>query len=63
MKTEITSKSCDACSHWNSESTDTGECRRRAPQNIVFKINEEVSVKAQFPSTVKSDWCGDFEDK
>jgi hypothetical protein len=63
MKIETTSKACNVCAHWNSESAETGECRRHAPQNIVFKVNEQVSVKSQFPNTAKSDWCGDFESK
>ena len=63
MKNKTIIKSCDICAHWNSESAETGECRRHAPQNIVFKVNEEVSVKSQFPSTAKSDWCGDFDTK
>ena len=62
MQTETTTKNCAACSHWKA-SDEKGECRRHAPQTIVFEVNNEVSVESRFPSTSAQDWCGDFEGK
>jgi hypothetical protein len=56
-------KTCQACAFWKTTSADTGECRRHAPQNIVFEVNDEMSVQSRFPVTNGEDWCGDFEAK
>ena len=60
--TETSTKNCQACAYWKS-SSETGECRRHAPQNIVFEVNDKVSVESRFPTTEASDWCGDFTEK
>ena len=61
MSTETATKSCQACAYWNEGGSGEGECRRRAPQTIVFEVNDKVSVESRFPSTSATDWCGDFE--
>ena len=63
MDTQTITKNCQACAYWNGASSEKGECRRHAPQNIVFKVNEEVSVESRFPTTSASDWCGDYSAK
>ena len=63
MTTETATKSCQACAYWNAGDNGEGECRRRAPQTIVFEVNDQVSVESRFPTTSASDWCGDFEGK
>ncbi|MDQ8190036.1 hypothetical protein [Roseibacillus persicicus] len=60
--TETKAKTCQACAYWEA-SSDKGECRRHAPQNIVFEVNEKVSVESRFPITSASNWCGDFSEK
>ena len=60
--TQNTTKNCAACSHWKT-SSEGGECRRHAPQTIVFEIDQRVSVESRFPVTSANDWCGDFEGK
>jgi hypothetical protein len=53
---------CSACKHWsNQSSADKGECRRYAPQTLVFTIDNETKFESRFPVTKASDWCGEFE--
>lgn len=61
--TQTVTKTCQACAHWKTLSNEEGECRRHAPQNIVFEVDEKVSVESRFPKTAAADWCGDFEAK
>lgn len=59
----IASKTCQACAYWQASNQENGECRRSAPQTIVFEVNDQVSVESRFPATNASDWCGEFEAK
>ena len=53
---------CAACKHWNKiDSADKGECRRHAPQSLVFTIDSKTRFESRFPVTAANDWCGDFE--
>jgi hypothetical protein len=53
---------CSACKHWSNESSASqGECRRHAPQTLVFTIDAETKFESRFPITQASDWCGEFE--
>lgn len=63
MKTDIKSKTkaCAMCAHWNPTSKNKGECRRHAPQSVVFKVDGDVKFDSKFPMTAGSDWCGDFK--
>ena len=61
MDTATTTKACSACTHWNATDGATGECRRHAPQMVVFEVDDEVKFESKFPVTTSSDWCGDFE--
>lgn len=63
MKTEVKAKACGQCVHWNHTKGEKGECRRHAPQSVVFKVDGEVQFESRFPVTAKDDWCGDFEKK
>lgn len=58
--TKTVTKSCAACAHWNRVEGSEGECRVRAPQTIVFKVDEETQFETIFPVTSESDWCGEF---
>jgi hypothetical protein len=58
-----TTASCASCQYWNVQTSTEGECRRRAPQTIAFKIDENVKFESRFPVTEGSDWCGEFEAK
>lgn len=40
-----------------------GECRRHAPQSILFKVEAGVQYEAKFPVTKAEDWCGDYTAK
>ncbi len=63
MQTETKTNACQSCNFWKATSENNGECRRRAPQNIVFEVNDKVSVESRFPVTDGNDWCGEFEGK
>lgn len=53
---------CSSCKHWsNQASADKGECRRHAPQTLVFTIDAETKFESRFPVTKAADWCGEFE--
>lgn len=53
---------CSTCKHWNkTEDAGKGECRRHAPQSLVFTIDRKTRFESRFPVTAASDWCGDFE--
>ena len=53
---------CSECKHWNaSANAEKGECRRHAPQSLVFTVDSETKFESRFPVTASSDWCGDFE--
>lgn len=53
---------CAACKHWSHEANaEQGECRRHAPQTLVFTIDAETKFESRFPVTNASDWCGEFE--
>jgi len=55
-------KTCKYCSSWqpsgNRENALVGECRKRAPVNLV-----EVPNRGYRPwiSTGNEDWCGEFD--
>lgn len=53
---------CSACKHWSHEARATqGECRRHAPQTLVFTIDDKTKFESRFPVTQATDWCGEFE--
>ncbi len=65
MATETASKieTCSACRFWKTTDQMNGECRRRAPQAVVFNVTNETRFQTQFPETAKEDWCGEFQAK
>lgn len=64
MKTTAThTATCANCKSWNSKGSDQGECRRHAPQMIVFEIDDETKIESRFPVTSADDWCGDYQAK
>ncbi|NJM36600.1 MAG: hypothetical protein HC845_01295 [Akkermansiaceae bacterium] len=65
MKTTTRSATsvCSSCQHWSNASSDQGECRRHAPQMLVFTIDAETKFESRFPTTKAADWCGEFEEK
>ncbi|MGJ8633176.1 MAG: hypothetical protein ACSHX7_04590 [Luteolibacter sp.] len=66
MTTEtITSETaaCSKCAHWNTTAADKGECRRSAPQALVFTVDNETKFESRFPTTAAADWCGEFQPK
>ena len=54
-------KVCSSCKYWNETKSSKGECRRHAPQTVVFKVDENIQFESSFPVTQSEDWCGDFE--
>ena len=62
MSTQTISKKCEACVYWKSTAAN-GECRRHAPQTIVFNVDSNVKFESRFPVTKATDWCGDFSAK
>jgi len=63
MSTTTTTKACASCTHWKTQASGQGECRRNAPQLITFEIDDDVKVESRFPTTAEDDWCGEFETK
>lgn len=59
--TATSTKTCTSCKYWNATDSSKGECRRHAPQTVVFKVDEDVQFESSFPVTKSDDWCGDFE--
>ncbi len=59
----IAQAACAKCLYWKSSSADAGECRRRAPQAIVFKVDASTQFESRFPETKAEDWCGDYAAK
>lgn len=61
MTTQTSTKTCSSCKYWDAQSSDSGACRRKAPQTVVFEISNEQTLKTVFPVTAGSDWCGEYE--
>lgn len=52
---------CASCNFWNAkQGSDQGQCRRHAPQTVVFNVDAGVKFESRFPETQASDWCGDY---
>ncbi|MGH8017002.1 MAG: hypothetical protein ACREIA_01720 [Opitutaceae bacterium] len=51
---------CGQCTYWKNVDSNTGECRRHAPQTIAFTVDQDLKFESRFPRTKASDWCGDF---
>lgn len=61
-KTATQSATCSSCKHWsNQANASQGECRRHAPQALVFVIDAQTKYESRFPATKAEDWCGDFD--
>jgi len=63
MATLTSTKACRACTYWHKTGVDQGECRRHAPQTIVFKVDKDMKFESHFPVTKGEDWCGDYSEK
>lgn len=61
--TSISTAACGKCVYWQTTDAMAGECRRHAPQTVVFKVDDQVEFESTFPATQAEDWCGDFEAK
>lgn len=59
-KTMAANASCSKCTYWKSVSSDRGECRRNAPQSVVFAVDEDTRFETHFPETSAKDWCGEY---
>ncbi len=58
--TATATKACTDCRHYQQTSAEIGECRRHAPQTVVFQVDAKTQFESRFPSTKPNDWCGDF---
>ncbi len=56
----LPTRACENCESWNPVEDSAGECRRHAPQTIVFEADDELKFESMFPMTSNDDWCGDF---
>lgn len=52
-------ETCENCYYW-AEGSPFGKCRKRAPVLVISADGEQY---ADYPSTVKSHWCGEFKNK
>jgi len=59
-ETVTATKTCASCVHFNASAS---ECRRRAPQTVVFQVEEDVKFESRFPSVTAEDWCGEYTAK
>jgi hypothetical protein len=55
MATLTSTKACRACTYWYKTGADQGECRRHAPQTIVFKVDQDMKFESHFPVTKGED--------
>ena len=62
-KTMTANATCSKCAYWKSVSSEKGECRRNAPQSVVFAVDEDTRFETHFPETAAADWCGEFSAK
>lgn len=52
---------CEGCAFWDSRGTAArGLCRRSAPRTLICSLEGEPDVRAVWPETLDSDWCGQF---
>ncbi len=58
--TATATKTCEACANWKPTTDSQGECRAKAPQTIVFQVDENTKIESRFPVTQSDDWCGEF---
>lgn len=58
--TQVSNKTCNACAFWNAKGDDSGECRVRPPQGMMFQVDAETKFETRFPVTSAQDWCGEF---
>lgn len=63
MTTQTTTETCSSCKSWSSATGTTGECRRHAPQLIVFEVDAATKIESRFPTTGAEAWCGDYQAK
>lgn len=63
MTTIETKNTCATCASWKALQSGEGECRRHAPQLVVFEVDENTKIVSRFPSTKSEDWCGDYQEK
>lgn len=64
--TSTQTAACGKYVYWHTEDSakgEKGECRRHAPQTVVFQVDDEVQYESTFPMTKAEDWCGDFESR
>ena len=61
MKATPRTDTCATCYHWHMTGDQEGECHRRAPQAVVFKVADQLKFDSRFPLSKKHDWCGDYE--
>jgi hypothetical protein len=55
-----TAKACASCAHYQATTATAGECRRNAPQTVVFQVDQTTKFESRFPSTHATAWCGEF---
>ncbi|MEM9227005.1 MAG: hypothetical protein AAGA45_03470 [Verrucomicrobiota bacterium] len=60
-ETGVKEVACAKCIYWNKTSDAEGECRRNAPQSVVFAVDEDTQFETRFPVTASTDWCGEFK--
>ena len=60
---ETGTEACEICRYWKEPAAveTQGQCRRHAPQSIVFQVDEKTEFVSRFPATEPADWCGDFQ--
>ncbi len=52
-------RDCSTCMFWERVGTrDRGECRRNAPRAQIAGFDLDVEIKAFWPMTEATDWCG-----
>jgi hypothetical protein len=48
--------SCETCRFWQKAKSNSGMCRKRAPQGSRAQAGMTL-----FPVTLDADWCGEYE--
>lgn len=54
-------RSCEGCGFWDRlGGRARGLCRRSAPRTLMSTSDEGADIRAVWPETLESDWCGQF---
>ena len=51
---------CAQCEHFEPVTETEGDCRAQPPTLVVRRAQDRDIVETRWPSTLPSDWCGNY---